>query len=170
MITTTENDIKERLSVGYVALVAARAGCMLQDVHVDRDSIDVTIRPVSGEPVCIDAQLKATSTADREDDNLLFDLPIKNYNDLRSHIVGNARILIVLDLHHDSEQWTSFEGESLVTRRLAYWTDLYGEPATTNLHTKRVRLPFERPFTPTGLRHLMQLRYDKILANDGGVL
>ncbi len=30
MITTSENDIKERLSIAYITAVAARAGCQVK--------------------------------------------------------------------------------------------------------------------------------------------
>jgi hypothetical protein len=61
VVTTTENDIKERLSIAYVTAVAARAGCQLSEVRVDRNRIDGTISPISGARVKIDVQLKATS-------------------------------------------------------------------------------------------------------------
>jgi hypothetical protein len=54
VIETAENDVKERLSVGVVTWVAARAGCQLTSVDIDRDSVDITIRPVKGEPVPFD--------------------------------------------------------------------------------------------------------------------
>lgn len=169
MITTNSNDIKERLSVGVVTLVAARAGCRVMGNDVDRDSIDVTIRPVQGEPVCIDAQLKGSSSLSREEDHLIFDLPINNYNDLRSEIVGNARILIVLDLHNDDENWLEVGNDFLRSQNRAYWVDLYGQPFSTNTTRKRIRIPLNQPFTPDSLRDIMQRRFDNIVAGLGGV-
>jgi hypothetical protein len=46
-ITTLENDIKERLSIAYATAVAARAGCELTEVRVDRNGIDATVRAIS---------------------------------------------------------------------------------------------------------------------------
>jgi hypothetical protein len=46
IITTVENDIKERLSIAYATAVAARAGCELTEVQVDRNAIDATIRAI----------------------------------------------------------------------------------------------------------------------------
>lgn len=169
MITTSTNDIKERLSLGVATLVAARAGCQLTDVQLDRESIDITIRPVRGQPVCIDVQLKSSSSLRREADHIVIDIPIKNYDDLRSEIVGNARILVVLDLDADEQRWLTVDAERLVTQRLAYWIDLYGADATVNQRRKRVRIPLDQVFSPDSLREIMQRRYDNLRAQVGGV-
>ena len=169
MITTALNDVKERLSVGVVTLVAARAGCMLSSIDVDRESVDVTIRPVKGPPVCIDAQLKSSSSLQRDDDHLIINLPVKNYNDLCSEVVGNARILVVLDLHEDETLWLETDDASMVSRRRAYWLDLYGQPPSDNTTSKRVRVPLDQPLTPQTLRAMMQRRYDNLLGGLGGV-
>lgn len=169
VIETAENDIKERLSLGVVTWVAARAGCQLLDIKVDRDSIDVTLKPIRGEPVYIDAQLKSSSVLQRQNNHLLINLPIKNYNDLRAEVVGSARILIVLDLHASNGEWLSIDQETMVGKRLAYWHDLYGYPSTPNTTSKQVRIPLAQTFTPDNLRAMMQRRYDNILANVGGV-
>lgn len=169
LITTDLNDIKERLSIGVVTLVAARAGCMLTEINVDRQSVDVTMRPVKGQPVLIDAQLKSSSVLARQDGHLLVNLPIKNYNDLREEVVGIARILVVLDLDPDAARWVAIDAETLITRRLAYWMDLYGADASENTTRKRVKVPMNQPFTPESLREIMQRRYQNILANAGGV-
>jgi hypothetical protein len=50
VIDTAETDIKERMSVGLVTLVAARAGCEVSETKVDRVSRDITITPISGLP------------------------------------------------------------------------------------------------------------------------
>jgi hypothetical protein len=169
VITTDQNDIKERLSVGVVTLVAARAGCQINETHVDRDSVDVTVRPIKGEPVSIDVQLKSSSSLTRDGDHLIIDLPVKNYNDLRRKTVGNARILVVMDLHDDPDEWVTSTEESFITKRMAYWLDLYGAIATDNRLRKRVRIPIEQTFTPESLRALMQRRFDNIRADLGGV-
>src|SRR6266496_1205713 len=83
VIATQANDIKERLSIAYVTAVAARAGCQISKLEIDKQSIDATVRPVSGRKVLIDLQLKATSVERIKDGSLVFELPVKNYDDLR---------------------------------------------------------------------------------------
>lgn len=169
MIYTSSNDIKERLSIGVVTLVAARAGCMLTEIAVDRESVDVTIRPVKGEPVCIDAQLKSSSSIQRDATHLIFDLPVKNNNDLCAEVVGNARILVVLDLDPDDQHWLACDAETIVARRLAYWTELLGQAPSNNKTTKRVRVPLDQAFTPASLVQIMHQRHANLLAHVGGV-
>jgi hypothetical protein len=76
-ITTSENDIKERLSVAYVTAVAARAGCQIAKLEIDKSSIDAIIMPVSGAKSIVALQLKATSELTVSDDRVHFQLPIK---------------------------------------------------------------------------------------------
>ena len=169
MITTDLNDIKERMSVGVVTLVAARAGCMLSSVDVDRESVDVTIRPIKGPPVCIDAQLKSSSVLKRDGGFLVIDLPIKNYNDLCSKIVGNARILVVMDLDGNQKRWLEVGDDRISAKKSAYWLDLYGAAPSTNSKRKRVRVPLAQPFTPESLLGIMQRRHDNLVGGLGGV-
>lgn len=169
MIHTSENDIKERLSLGFVTLVAARAGCRVQTAEPDRDSVDITLRPVKGEPVVIDAQLKSSSNLKRDGEYILFDLPVNNYNDLRETVVGVPRILIVLDLHQDTEMWLRCADDTVALNRMGYWLDLHDADPTTNTTRKRVRLPLDQPFTPEELRNMMQRRHHNLQHNVGGV-
>ena len=162
VITTTTNDIKERLSIGYVTLVAARAGCQVLMIPVDRESCDIEIRPVAGAQVRIDIQLKATAHLVDEGDYVSFPLEIKNYNDLRSTEVGNLQLLIVVDLHDDENEWVLADIDSLIFKRCAFWHNLAGAPETNNVATKTVRIPKQQIFNPEGLRAIIQERYNEL--------
>src|SRR3982750_1636524 len=94
-ITTSENDIKERLSLAYVMAVAARAGCQVTEPAKDKQSIDVSVRPVSGRKVSIDLQIKATSAECLEPKDVVFPLPVKNYEDLRDPHCTAPHYLVV---------------------------------------------------------------------------
>lgn len=142
---------------------------MLSSIDVDRESVDVTIRPIKGPPVCIDAQLKSSSGLSKEDDHLIFDLPVKNYNDLCSQVVGNARILVVMDLDADQSRWVEVGEEWIRTQRVAYWLDLFGEEPSTNSTRKRVRIPLAQSLTPESLRAMMQRRFNNLQNGVGGV-
>jgi hypothetical protein len=167
-IETGENDIKERLSVGVVTLIAARAGCEVCEYKVDRTSRDLTITPVAGAPVSIDVQLKSTVNLVHTGQTVKFDLDIKNYNDLRQTQVGTARILIVVDLHTTKNRWLRSTERHLVFDRCAYWLSLYGAPATTNKKTVRVDIPRAQVLTPAELERIIELRYQRIQGHHGG--
>jgi hypothetical protein len=105
VIATHFDDIKERLSVAYVTAVAARAGCQISKLDIDKQSIDVTIRPIKGRKVSIDLQLKATSKNCYQDEVISLDLPVNNYDDLRDSKCTAPHYLVVLVLDPDDDAW-----------------------------------------------------------------
>jgi hypothetical protein len=168
-ISTGDNDIKERLSVAFLFAVAGRAGCHVTTLPLDRMSIDATVAPVQGANVKLDVQLKATSGVEFEGDQVLFDLPVRNYDHLRSTEVENAQILIVLDLPQEKARLMEVNEEALIMRRCAYWKDLYGMPPTTNTKSIRVHLPRAQLFTPEALIDLMERRLARLREGQGGL-
>jgi hypothetical protein len=96
IIETDSNDIKERISLGVLTAIAGRAGCEVSEVKVDRNGVDATIKPIKGEPVYLDVQLKSSSCLLRKNGNLIFDCPMNNYDSLRKDVVGTPRILLIL--------------------------------------------------------------------------
>ncbi|MCK8787366.1 DUF4365 domain-containing protein [Roseomonas sp. NAR14] len=115
-ITTHPNDIKERLSIAYVTAVAARAGCQISKCDIDKQSIDVTIRPILGRKISIDFQLKATSIDCFSNDMISFDLPVKNYDDLRDPHCTAPHYLIILVLDSDDNAWLVNDEEALLIK------------------------------------------------------
>ncbi|WP_162789329.1 MULTISPECIES: DUF4365 domain-containing protein [Sphingomonas] len=168
VVTTAETDIKERLSLGVVTLVAARAGCEVCEIKVDRTSRDVSISPIDGEIVQIDAQLKSTINLIDAGDKFKFDLPVNNYNRLRATNVGNAQILIVLDLPRSSVDWLSVSAAQVVLKRCAYWASLYGAPERESGSTVRIEFPKSQVFTPEALIDIMTRRFERIKQHHGG--
>jgi hypothetical protein len=167
-ITTLDNDIKERLSVAYATAVAARVGCELTEVQVDRNGIDATVRAIRGTRVKIDIQLKATSSATFDDDNLLFDLHVSEYDALRSTQIQAPQLLVVLALAEDAADWLRGDEQSLAFRRCAYWANLYGFPGTDNTSTIRVPIPRAQMFHPDSLRTLMLRAHERALSGQTG--
>lgn len=168
-IETTENDIKERLSVGVVTLIAARAGCEIIEYKVDRTSRDLTISPIAGAPVSIDVQLKSTVNLVHANNLVKFDLDVKNYNDLRKTDVAVARILVVVDLHGDPARWVRMTSNHTIFDKCAYWLSLYGAPATSNKTRIRVDIPKGQVLTPTELEQIIERRYQRIQGQHGGL-
>lgn len=168
-ISTTDNDIKERLSLAFLLAVAGRAGCQVTTQPLDRMSIDATVAPVQGAKVKLDVQLKATSGLEFDGTQALFDLPVRNYDHLRSTEVENAQILIILDLPQEKADLMEVNEEALIMRRCAYWMDLYGKPSTTNSKSIRVRLPRAQLFTPEALIDLMERRLARLRDGQGGL-
>ena len=152
----TVSDQQEALSLVYAQAVAARAGYVTEVPRTDRDSIDLCIRAGGRMRPVIDLQLKATINLERSRDGFLyFPLGIKNYNDLRieAHIL---RLLMVLDLPKDEQQWMTITESELILRHRAYWLNLRGYEETANQSSVTVRIPEENLFNVEGLRALME--------------
>jgi hypothetical protein len=162
VIATHFNDIKERLSVAYVTAVAARAGCQISKPDIDKQSIDVTIRPIKGRKVSIDLQLKATSKNCYQDEVISFDLPVNNYDDLRDSKCTAPHYLVVLVLDPDGDVWLASDEDALLIRRCAYWLNLAGLPETTNKETIAVKLPRGQRFDVAALMSMMENAYERV--------
>ena len=81
---------KERFSIAYVRALAAQAACYCDEPEVDDDSVDLRVYAkldcgVETNRPEMALQLKCTATPDFREDGLHFDLPVKNYNDLRAN-------------------------------------------------------------------------------------
>jgi len=162
----TENLVKEELSYAYVHAIASRARfeCNHGPRH-DLDSIDATIsargRLANSSLISsprIELQLKSTSGISLldTDDYFSFDVPIKNYNDLRQRRAIPAYFVVFI-MPADETQWLTQTEESLITRHCAYWRSLLNAPEVTNTETKRIRIPRTNLLTVEALRNLMVL-------------
>ena len=152
----TVPDQKEALSLVYAQAVAARAGYVTEVPSTDRDSVDLCIRAGGRMRPLLDLQLKATVNLERPRDGFLyFPLGVKNYNDLRieSQIF---RLLVVLDLPQDEQQWMTITENELILRHRAYWLNLQGYEETANQSSVTVRIPEENLFNVESLRTLME--------------
>ena len=130
VVTTKISDIKERLSYAFIAMVAARAGCQVLSLPVDRNGVDLWISPIAGSlSARIMIQLKATVRLARIDDGraLSFPLDRRTYDLLRRPATCPA-LLVVLDLPSESDAWLEVSSEAAIMRRTAYWVDMRGAP------------------------------------------
>jgi hypothetical protein len=157
----TENDVKEQLSYAYIHAVAAAAHFRCVRLEPDRDSIDVQIqgKGTSGAVLSypnLQLQLKATSSIVPSGSVLNFDLPIKNYNDLRarSHI---PRLLAVLLMPSDRNSWLEVCRESLKSKECMFWCNLLDMPGTKNTTTVSVQVRLKNVLTPKNLTQLLDM-------------
>jgi hypothetical protein len=155
-------NIESELSYAYLHAVASKAGmaCKPGSRHEDNNGIDAIVTawgPFLGggylTEIDIKIQLKATIQTPADDGTRLsYFLPgVSRYDDLRTETVEIARILVVLFLPTDSNEWLSHTADQLLLRRCAYWESLRGAPATTNATGETVKLPKLQTFTPAAL-------------------
>lgn len=155
------NQRQEALSRAYVRAIAALAGVICSEPEQDF-GIDLCLRSVrqrgqrysdaSGQ---LDLQIKSTMKANVRDTEVIHDLEVNNYEDLRESGENCPRILVVMVLPEDENQWLGQSTEELVLRHCAYWLSLEGFPVTTSTSTVRVSLPRGNVFSVEALGRLM---------------
>ncbi len=145
----------------YVQAIAGRCGlsCSFRDFDY---GIDVTLHDIrrrghrhmeSG--FNLDIQAKSTTTRSLTATGVVYDLDVKNYDDLRDPQVGCPRILVLLVLPEDENEWTEQSEDHLLVRHAGYWLSLNGWGPTANQKTVRVALPRANLFSVQALESLM---------------
>lgn len=150
----------EQFSRAYVAAIAAQAGCNPSRPEVDNDSVDLELcmkdildcKRTRGR---LEMQLKCTYAADRSEDSFPFSLSIKNYDDLRAEVVI-PRLLVVVCVPEDSEDWTQQTEEQLCLHHCAYWLSLAGMPELKNAKSVTVHIPRKQIFSVEFLHEAMR--------------
>jgi len=161
----TPKQQREELSKAYVHAVAARCGVKVGSWSQDAGCIDVSI---AGSGVLgagawsdpqIDLQLKASDDPRHilRDGRIACSLRHAHHEQLIAPR-SIAKMLVVLILPRDSEQWLTHTPESLILRRCAWWKRMTGEapvlPSAEGFVT--VHLPPTQQFSPQALREIMQ--------------
>lgn len=154
---------KEALGQAYVRAVIAKAGFNFAKDEFDY-GLDGTIKEVDqrGDGRYFDTgfginfQLKSTSAVSFSDNEVIYDLESKNYNDLIIETTTWPNILVLFVLPEDEENWLSVTSDRLVIKQCAWWCSLEGLPPTPNNTPKRIRIPNNQVFSPSALKELME--------------
>ena len=160
------NDIEAELSYAYLHAVAAKAGvgCKTGSRHDDNAGIDALLTgwgPFPGggylEEVDLNVQLKATvQSPTSKSEPWTYSLRgIRRYDDLRNDALATPRILVVLFLPDDRDDWLQHTEDALTLRKCAYWVSLRGADPSDNDTAQTVYLPKTQRFDPDGLLALM---------------
>ena len=154
LLTTTDRE--EAMSRAYAYAVASGAGYVTATYDMDRDGVDLRIQSGGAMRPALELQLKATINLGAADDGFYhFPLAIRNYDLLRIE-TQTPRLLVVLDLPREQEQWMIVNAEELVLRRRAYWLNLRGGEKVANQMSVTVKIPASNVFNVENLRRLME--------------
>jgi hypothetical protein len=166
MLAISKPNIESELSYAYLHAVASRVGaaCQSGTRHHDNSGIDAQLTswgPFSPgarlKEVDLRVQLKATIERPSVADGYIsyFLSGVERYNDLRSATLAIPRILVVLFLAENEQDWLAHTPDELLMRRCAYWVSLRNAPTTTNSSGTTVYIPEHQHFSPDGLRTLL---------------
>jgi hypothetical protein len=162
----SKQNIEAELSYAYLHAVAAQAGfgCKAGARHDDDAGVDAIVsedrRRLAKESVLtsfdLHVQLKATyQTPVEQDGKYSFNLTIPRYDKLRNPAVNSARLLVVLYLPADANDWLTHSEEAMIARRCAYWVSLKNAPASINPKNQTVYIPRRQLLSPASLTALM---------------
>lgn len=165
----TRNDRQEALSVAYVEAVAAVCG-MGVTRRVKDYGVDLTLHEVRQQEgryfesaLALDLQVKSTTAAVETRTAIGYDLAVRSYDVLRFES-DQERILVVLLLPPDEDEWIRQTPSKLELRQGMYWASLRGLPPVKNRSSVRIRIPKRQAFTPVALRWIMaQIRSGEAL-------
>ncbi len=122
----TDQHMKEGMSRAYALAVGYKAGmnCSVGfefDYKVDGTYREVEILPnnkMSDSGWSIDFQLKASKNITVKEEYITYDLDADAYNDLVKKDRGMPRILILMKLPDDNEDWLHITEENTIFKRL----------------------------------------------------
>ena len=134
---------KEDFQYAYLAALCSEADIDLEQIRHDDDSTDAIIKCIVDLDTysfrsSIRLQLKCTASSKIcriSGDDIAYDLPVKNYNDLRLQGEPFLLMLLVLPEEEDPLIWTEDE---LLMKGSMYYKNLIGMEETSNINTVAV--------------------------------
>jgi hypothetical protein len=153
---TARDAQQECFGDAFLIAVAGVAGCAVSPRRPDNDSIDWTLSCRLSRRPKLDVQMKTTINENGDRDAIHYPLKRKNYDDLIMVDLLSPRILVLVTLPRDIEEWFSLSRDQLLLRRCAYWLSLAGSPTSDNQYTVTVTVPRVNLFTPSALCSMMQ--------------
>jgi hypothetical protein len=158
----TFTECMEQLQVGYVAGVAATAGCLMEIKQRDRYGADVmftrTPPPGEYEETSLYAQLKSTTTikVDPQRGFLSYTFKKRRYLEQLAAPRKDLRlILIVLAANPIQSSWTSGTHESLTLLHCCYWASFENYAVPTGVAQPTVRISTTNRFTAEALSDIL---------------
>ena len=163
----SSQNIESELSYAYLHAVAAHAGiaCSSATRHEDNVGIDarlLAVGPFDGggylNEVDVKVQLKATiSTPVTVNGCFSYALKgISQYDDLRAETSQTARILVLLYLPPNPDDWLALTDDALIMRKCAYWVSLRGASASQNSSSQQIYIPTTQRFDAIGLKKIVR--------------
>lgn len=156
----TLSTMKEQLSIAYIEMLTAAAGCTVVDPKVDFDAIDMSIRSSVEYShrlgPQLDVQLKCTSQAVIRQNHISWRIDERTHKLLTSKKRSAPIILALLIVPSDHNTWLDHNEARLLTESTMYWiagVDIPVYPA--GQETMTVEIPRENRLTRESLLGIM---------------
>lgn len=151
---------QDAISGAYIRAICAVTGCGIDSVTLDNDKIDYIVSSrvrgtVRTKPK-IDIQAKCMMSGAASSDPIPFVVDLATYDNLRDALVTNPRVLVVVLVPENVDEWISQSETELALSHCGYWLSLKGQPDSDTSTSKTVYLPRRNIFTPLTLRDMME--------------
>lgn len=160
--TLREKRFQIKLSEAYLEIVIHQAGCNKtspepeEDVGIDYHLSLPTQKDRIGRPV-LDIQLKSVREHELrgKGDQIVYDCPAQNYNDLISIDALVPRILVLVIVPADLDTWVSITEERLMMEFKARYLSLKGKKESENSRSQKIDIPQKNIFNVDTLKQIM---------------
>jgi hypothetical protein len=164
VVMSIETMKQEAFSKAFVRTLAARIGVSVTQPENDfgtdlilteikaRKEPDGTFSFVDQSSLKL--QVKSTINFAVREGHVVYDLPVKNYNDLVDESSNVPRILVLVHVPSEREQWFTHHPEELVLRYKGVWMSLAGQSPSENTSTQRIQIPASQVFNESALNSL----------------
>ncbi|MGL6284520.1 MAG: DUF4365 domain-containing protein [Microcoleaceae cyanobacterium] len=156
------NQQKEEFSYAYVYTISINAGYSFQITTrpLDAEGIDAVITGIgpmgSIRHPRLDLQIKSTSQNLIDGEYIKFPLTKKNYDELRLDKPFVPRLLILVLLPNQPNDWLKQTPQELCLKSCGYWVSIRGYPPMPNKNTVTIQIPRDQVFSPQSLVEIMQ--------------
>lgn len=157
-----DTQMKEQISIAYIRMVVAAAGCSVASYSTDHDGVDISIKSSAeyGAKLGpqVDVQLKCSSRKDIvRAESIAWSIDARTHKYLTSHKRQAPALLALLVVPDEIDNWLVHDANRLLTESTMYWAlgaDIPALPAGQGSLT--VHLAKTQIFTRDALLGIMQ--------------
>jgi hypothetical protein len=154
-------DLMEALQASYVRAVAAAAGCVIAGKPEIDEGVDIVLTHTAdahqAEHVArLEIQMKSTSDFDgASNDYISASMTRKRWNYFCTSDPTIDKIIVIMFIPRDQQDWTIASHDTLSVRHCAYWVNIAGEPETAQDHIT-IKAPTSQIFDDVALCDMME--------------
>lgn len=158
--STRDTEMMESFQEAYVRGVAAAAGCVVYGKPEIDEGVDIVlthradIHLIGDKTAHLEIQMKSSADGPIENGEYISaTLRRSRYDDFRAENITVNKIVVILHMPENQEEWVTLGDTALSLHHLAYWVNLQGLPAIADPEQKSitVRAPTSQYFDDVAL-------------------
>lgn len=163
--STRDTEMMESFQEAYVRGVAAAAGCVVYGKPEIDEGVDIVlthradVHLIGDKTAHLEIQMKSSADGPIENgEYITATLRRSRFDDFRAENITVNKIVVILHMPEDQEEWVTLGDTALSLHHRAYWVNLQGLPAIADPEQKSitVRAPTSQYFDDVALCRMMQ--------------